>query len=210
MWYPFPTCPVRATGFVPTVFISRHGLTHAGAHTPWPTVVTCFPGHQSPQPPLTHHWVSFLTDSPSVLAHYTQADFFHLSAELSPRVASIRPTFDRNDRKWKSFSCIIHLPSPVLWQLSEHWFMEWSFLLCSFASSVKHLVSGYYKYTFKLLMQTWQTNFAKKTNRCLFINELGIITTRCLQMASRQNGSMLCSGLCLGRWKNEMNVKIWL
>ena len=34
MWYPFPTCPVRATGFVPTVFISRHGLTHAGAHTP--------------------------------------------------------------------------------------------------------------------------------------------------------------------------------
>ena len=34
MWYPFPTCPVRTTGFVPTVFISRHSLTHAGAHTP--------------------------------------------------------------------------------------------------------------------------------------------------------------------------------
>lgn len=34
MWYPFPTCPVRTPGFVPTIFISRPCLTHTGAHTP--------------------------------------------------------------------------------------------------------------------------------------------------------------------------------
>ena len=55
---------------------------------------------------------------------------------------------------------------------------------------MKHLVSSYYKHTFKLLIQTWQINLAKQTKRCFLINELGIITTRYLQMASRQNRSM--------------------
>lgn len=176
MWYPFPTRPIRTTGFVPTIFISRHGLTHTGAHTssrlvqlqlsasldtrvsslPWPITGFLF----SQTAPLS--WLITLR-----LTSFTCL----LSCPLWWPISG--PPSTEMIWKWKSFSCIINLPSPALQQLSEHWFIEQSFLVGSFASSVKHLVSGYYKHTFKLLIQTWQTNLAKKTKKKLIYQWIG-------------------------------------
>ena len=48
MWYPFPTCPVRTLGFVPTIFISRPSHTRGCTHSlpPCPTAVICLLGHR--------------------------------------------------------------------------------------------------------------------------------------------------------------------